>query len=343
MKKFLLTLLAFFIGLTVQSQSKTFLGLTLGKTYTEDEFRSKIEQNTSGEYKVVSWNDTLSVDTELAKSNSPAISASVLPYKPEKGKPSYEYGLSSKKELVFVSISYLEQEGKIYKALADSLSSLYQMEPFNDDELGNGLICYDADGMQIILMEYEDKVYLAYSIVDFILPSSSFKFPHIQDSFFGITLGQKYDFNRVKTAVGIKGDFVRIRRDADGNTVTFSNVSYAGKIWDYGEFFLTNEGQFARFCIYDSLGQSMQEKREAKKTYKDLKALLEKKYDDTVAVEDDRGLEASTQYLGENQIFLEVYTKSNKSSGGSYRQYVGLEYSHIETLITEEAANINEL
>lgn len=317
----------------------------MGKTYTEDEFRSIIEQSTSGEYNVVSWNDTLSVDTELAKSNSPVISASVLPYKPEKGKPSYEYGLSLKKELVFVSISYLEQEGKIYKALADSLSSLYQMEPFNDDELGNGLICDDADGMQIILMEYEDKVYLAYSIVDFKskLPSSSFKFPHIQDSFFGIKLGQKYDFNRVKTAVGIKGDFVRIQRVADGNNVIFSNVSCAGKIWDYGEFFLTNEGQFAQFEIYDSLDQSLYERREAKKTYKDLKALLEKKYDDTFAVEDDRGLEASTQYLGENQIFLEVYTKSNKSSGGSYRQYVGLKYSHIETLITKEAANINEL
>lgn len=339
MKKFLLTLLAFFIGVTVQSQSKTFLGLTLGKTYTENEFRSIIEQNTSGEYNVVSWNDTLSV---LAKYNLPVIYASVLPYKPEKGKPSYEYGLSPKNELVLVGISYLEQEGKIYKALADSLSSLYQMRPFGDDELCNGLICDDANGVEITLMEYEDEVYLMYAIDGFKLPDLKL-FPHIQDTFLGLELGQKYDIEEIRTSVGLKGDFIRLQREATGNTALFTKVSYAGKIWDYAEFGLTNDGHFAIFIIYDSLGQSLDEKREAKKTYKHFKALLDKKYDGTISIEDDQGLKASTYYKGSNGIFLEVYTKSRKSSGGSYRQYVGMTYLYEGIQQTIDDAIENEL
>ena len=352
MKKLLFFFLLLATGLIAHSQSKTFLGLTLGKTYTEREFRTVIEKSTSGAYEVLSWSDRIeSIKAIAVAENSESasfaaemllpITVSVYPAIPRKGRPKYFFSLSSKNELRTVGMTYDESCGLpslVYWHLADSLSALYPMQPIDD---GIGMICYDADGMTVSLNKEENHVSLLYSDNKHIEMAINSLLPDIQDKFFGLKLGHKYSVADVRARVGTKGSFEGSRRQAVGTVVAFSDVAYAGKIWHYGEFMLTDEGELAKFSIYDSLDDYYDERKEAKGIYERFKESLDKKYSSAIYpdVEDD-GTDMSASYRGANGIYLKVYNRRAKSEGGLYRRYVGIDYTHIG--INNRTIEINE-
>ena len=341
MKKFLLILLAFFFGLTVQSQSKTFLGLTLGKAYTEQQVRSTIESNTKG-YKI---------------SRNHINDYIVLPVQTgviDDRKPYYLFSLTDNNVFKDIMITYNQGYGNLdslYAHLADSLSTKYKM--YSDSTIfSKSCICLDADGMTIDLTKYDTDITLSYSdnnykevesksLMDFIP-----KPPEIQDTFFGLKLGQKYTIPRIKVLIETKGHggYFNSERSAIGMRVQFFDVSFAGKIWDFCEIFLTENDEFAQFTIYKSLDNYNEEEREAKEVYESYKKTLDKKYGtDMLPIVNDEGEDISANYYGVNKISLSLYNRKDKSSGGSYRRYVGMQYSHYEIMKTTLEAFENEL
>lgn len=341
MKKFLLTLLAFFIGLTVQSQSKTFLGLTLGKAYTEQQVRSTIESNTKG-YKISRHhiNDYIVLPEQLYGGI-------------DDRKPYYLFSLTDNNVFKNIMITYNQGCGdldSLYAHLADSLSTKYKM--YSDSTIySKHCICLDADGMTVNLTKDDTSITLSYSDNNYKEEYKSLmdffpKPPEIQDTFFGLKLGQKYTIPRVKVLIETKGHglYYNSERSATGMRVQFFDVSFAGKIWEICEIFLTENDEFAQFTVYDSLDNYGEEKREAKETYESYKKTLDKKYGtDMLPFVNDEGEDISASYFGANRISLVLYNRKGKSSDGSYRRYVGMQYSHFEIMKTTLEAFENEL
>lgn len=342
MKKlfFILVLLASFY--VACAQSKSFLGLTLGKTYTEEDVRSVIGRSTNGAYEVTYWSDRTSSIQEIkeevnTRSASFAadvilspITVSVAPVQSGKGRPTYMFSLSSKNELRSVLLAYDESCGLpslVYWHLADSLSAFYHMEPI---ENGIGLQCYDAEGMTISLRKEDAYVLLSYSDNSYIEKAINQLLPIMQDTFLGLKIGNKYTIERIKSTIGSKGRFVDSERTASGMRITFADVAYAGKLWDYGDFMITHDGEFSKFSVYDSLMDYSDERKEAKGIYEQYKESLDKKYSNSVypSIEDD-GINISAMYKGSNGIGLILYNKRDKTTGGSYRRFVGMDYMHI--------------
>ena len=152
-------------------------------------------------------------------------------------------------------------------------------------------------------------------------------YPTIQDTFMGLKMGSKQTPNSIKAAVGYKGKFLNEKYDVYGKNIIFTDISFAGRTWDYGNFALTDNGEFYYISIYDSLDDGYlysDERREADNTYNIYKSKLDKKYGFHEETEDDNG--KAVIYMGGNDMGIILSNTRSQSSGGEYRRYVKLEY-----------------
>lgn len=348
MKKVFIIVFLILQGLYASAQQKTFFGLTLGNNYTQEEVNKIIPETTGGLYSVTEWEDGSAEISEikiaLLKDIVPPIMATVTPRKISRKTPLYRLNFDTSGGLRGVSLIYDNSCGLpsiVYQQLADSLSKIYPMTPHENKE---GLQCLDVDGMAVTLTKEEDSIILLYSDASYIEKIVSNIIPPIQDKFLGLKMGEKYSVEKVKTLVGMKGDFMESERTAVGTRLIFSKMAYAGKIWDYGEIILSLDGAFYKISIYDSVNDYYDDRTEAKSIYNNYKETLDKKYGGAVGpVVEEKGEDLSSTYLGSNGIWLELYTRRGKSSGGNYRRYVGMVYSHMGIISQFQEATENEL
>lgn len=341
MRKLFLILFLLIVSIIANAQARTVFGLVFGKTYTENDLRSIINSNSDGQYEVTTWSDrTASIQgllEEVKVSNlsmaadlfSP-ITVMVYPVRSMKGRPAYMISLSTDKELQSVASFYDETCGDpflVYHHLADSLKSIYPTESIQD---GIGLQCNNNEGISIVLKKEDKYVYLSFTDNSYIEEAFNSILPPIQDTFMSLTLGNRYSVERVKSVLDTRGAFLNSTRNATGTEVSFTKIAYAGKIWDYGSIMLTIDGEFAQFSVYDSLNDYYDERKDARDTYDRYKEILDKKYSSAIypSIEDD-GTSVTAFYRGGNGISLMIYNKRDKTAGGSYRRFVGIEYSHI--------------
>ena len=131
---------------------------------------------------------------------------------------------------------------------------------------------------------------------------------------------------------------------ANGTEIYFNKVAFAGKLWDYSIIALSNNGEFSEFRVYDSLDDYSNERKEAKEIYDSYKEVLDKKYSSskypTERKEDD-GI--SSLYVGRNGVGMELYNRRSRSKGGTYRRFVGMEYSHMGILNRNQQAKESDL
>ena len=66
--------------------------------------------------------------------------------------------------------------------------------------------------------------------------------PELQDSFFGMKMGSTQTRLAIDRAVGYKGKWLDEEYISNGKVIIFKDVSFAGRTWDFANFYLTESG-----------------------------------------------------------------------------------------------------
>lgn len=165
----------------------------------------------------------------------------------------------------------------------------------------------------------------------------------IQDTFFGLKMGNKITSAEVENAIRSKGRFFDKKQESNSITYSIDDGYFAGEKWDDVRVICTNDGKFYDFTasnsydIYDS-----DQEKDAKKLYRRFKEKLDDKYGQGEEQQDDEG-NLFTTYFGSNNIRVMLSDEILQSNGGSYRRYVRIKYYNIELLRNVIAENDAEL
>ncbi len=225
----------------------------------------------------------------------------------------------------------------IYNELSSDLSSKYTMIDIPDpitntigkvselSEGDNGIVKLRYQKVAsngIVTLEYMSLIMSFANIVNTILPT-------IQDTFFGLKIGSHQTISTIKSAVGYKGTFLNEEKESYSNRLTFKDIMFAGKTWDFGTFSLTENGELYNLSVNISLTDyKSDDQKEADKTYESFKTRLAEKYGEAKEGIDDEG--KFVGYIGNNGIGLSLSKQRSKSKGGDYRLYVTLNYYSFE-------------
>ncbi len=167
-------------------------------------------------------------------------------------------------------------------------------------------------------------------------------YPTIQDTFFGMKMGSLQNCSTIKQALYGKGEFLRQNHTSSGEVCVFKEVIFAGRTWDFCELCLSDRKELYDIVVYDSLHDfGYDEKKEAEKLYETYKNKLTVKYG--IREEEKEEDEQSVFYLGENSMCVLLYSRRSKSEGGSYRRFVGIDYTQTEIYRRLLAVNDDEL
>ena len=165
----------------------------------------------------------------------------------------------------------------------------------------------------------------------------------IQDTFFGLTMGDRITSAQIKSAVGSRGVFNKETRESNTIINLFTDVYFAGNKWEFANFICTSDGKFYWFNAYNSYSDySVDEGKDAKNQYEGLKRKLDEKYGAGNETTDNDG-NLSTTYLGSNDMAIVISNERSKSLGGAYLRYVKIEYINLILYKNQTAENDDEL
>lgn len=240
----------------------------------------------------------------------------------------------------------------IYKSIADTIAVKYNMIEFSDSTTYYSLVSLGSVPTVSLVKSMEDgkdvSIELIYtSAQDLFL--EAFKdinlgYPDIQDQFFGMKFGDKLKAYEIKDALASKATFLQQKREGDGTSYVFTDVVFAGNVWNYGTLAVTTGDEFYYCSFYDTWpdGYSYDdERRDAKNSFDRLKSRLDEKYGEVEIDTDDMGSYA--RYIGGNDVILILSNKRSQSSGGSYRRYVELTYVHRGIVNKQKEVSDDEL
>ena len=126
--------------------------------------------------------------------------------------------------------------------------------------------------------------------------------------------------------------------------IIFKNVSFAGRTWDFANFYLTESGQFYELRVNQSLNDGViyeDEIRDAQKTYDYYKEKLNEKYGEKEEKDSEDG--KYIIYLGSNDMGVMLSNERSRSKGGDYRRYVTLDYIQTEINRKQSAKSEDDL
>lgn len=221
-----------------------------------------------------------------------------------------------------------------YSVLKDELSKAYDMTafPVSDHPEIERLIAMN-NGVTVRLDRYVEDgrttgVEVTYvSMMTALMDIFDSLRPTIQDSFFGMKMGSTQTRWTIKDAVGYKGTYLDEEYTSNGKIIVFTDVSFAGRTWDFANFFLTEDGRFYELRVNRSLRDGVlyeDEMRDAQKTYDYYREKLNEKYGEKE--EQDSGDGKYVVYLGSNDMGVILSNERSRSKGGDYRRYVSLDY-----------------
>ncbi len=221
----------------------------------------------------------------------------------------------------------------IYNELSKDLSGKYELID-TPNQFPNIIskISMDENGNAVTLsygkLDKGDMITVAYfSFAALYSDLATTVLPTIQDTFFGLQMGSRQTASTIKSAVGHRGTFLSENSDIYGKSLTFKDITFAGKVWDFGDFCLTENGELYYLRVSISLTDyKPDDLKEANRTYDSFKTKLEEKYGTTEEKSDEDG--KSISYIGNNGIGLILSNSRSKSKSGEYRRYVTLEYWH---------------
>ena len=166
--------------------------------------------------------------------------------------------------------------------------------------------------------------------------------PAVQDTFFGIKLGSGQTEESINAAVGNKGTFFSDHVVSFGKLITYKDIDFAGKKWDYCDFHLTGKGQFYKLNFYISLSDNnLEDSESADESYESFRSKLASKYGERREITDEN--EKQVFYVGSNGICLRLSSMRIQSNGGQYRRYVTLNYFDRKINDNLDTQNLDEL
>lgn len=155
------------------------------------------------------------------------------------------------------------------------------------------------------------------------------QYPTIQDTFLGMKMGSKQTAYSIKSAVGYKGEYLNEEYTTNGKKLIFKDIVFAGREWDYGTFYLTEDGSFYMLTVECSLTDwKSDDKKEAQSIYDSYKQKLTDKYGDKEEKDSDEG--KYIMWFGNNDMAVMISNNRGKSNGGEYRRYVSIGYFQTE-------------
>ena len=354
-KVFAASILALLICNLCDAQPNSFFGLELGKCYDKEQVSAIVKNNgiKDGYADVVKEeeNNPLGLisyyfkDIQHGNHIYPVMAAQVLP---------------ADNKLVNVSFIDFTQEGilsgaqleEIYISVLDSLKHLYPFEKIDTDSpdlirmyynniFGLGpsvrLDKYLSNGItNTIELSYISTLDLALAMLDNVPPR-----PNIQDTFFGLKMGNKYTHSQIKLALNGRGKFLS-ESNIGENSVTFTDVYFAGSKWDFCAISLSAKNELYIISFYNSYATyEYEEEAATKRTYQSLKEKLDEKYGERETKSEDGNL--STIYIGGNDMAIMLDKEKSKSKGGSYRNYFKLTYYQSAIGSSQSKADNDEL
>ena len=232
----------------------------------------------------------------------------------------------------------------IYNELCEELSRKYKlMDSSNPDTHTDAKISMSEEGSAVMVVhqksEDTDVVSVAYLSMSLIYSDMlNAALPTLQDTFFSMKMGSRQNPSSIKTAVGYKGTFISENNDFYGKVVTFKDLMFAGRTWDFGTFRMNDEGAFYEIRVEISLTDYLSDdKNELNRVYELFKERLANKYGEKDEESDEDG--NSVSYVGNNSITLTLSNIRGKSNGGEYRRYVILNY--MDMAIIEQMSKLS--
>lgn len=168
--------------------------------------------------------------------------------------------------------------------------------------------------------------------------------PEIQDSFFGMKMGSTQTRSTIERYVGYRGKYLDEEYISNGKAIVFKDVSFAGRTWDFANFYLTEEGVLyeAKFSIsLEDYGSYSDEWKQAQSTYDYYWQKLNEKYGEKEETDSDDGKYVT--YIGKNDMAVIVSNERSQSKGGSFRRYVSLDYIQTEYFKQQNNKSDDEL
>lgn len=267
----------------------------------------------------------------------------------------YDYAyLGTLKDGALVYVGYLyksdpnsEKKNLVdtYNAIADTLNVKYNMVEQEVEDPSMVRLVDSSSHTYVILDKITDgddivTIELAYVMQSMITLKRLAKaledmpeLPDIQDTFFGMTLGDKYTSTQIKNALASKGTYASQQNEGNGYSYTFTDVRFAGSTWDFATILTTQRNELYYFSVYDTWpdGYSNDDERnEAKRNFDSFKARLDEKYGEVEVKSEDGG--ESAMYMGGNNIVLQISNRRSQSAGGTFRRYFELLYVQKEIL-----------
>lgn len=353
MKRIVLVLLLSFPAMLLNAQQnlpEEFFGLKFGEKYTLEQM--KVAVGDSGTY----------IEVDNAE---PFDMGGTLYYGYEFENVSYEgrkYPVMTLMtlrdgKLAAVDFVYPTDSGSTavldstYTALKDELSKAYDLIsfPITDHPEIERLIAVNSDVSMRLDRYVEDGrtsgVGVTYvSLTATFLDMLESLRPPIQDSFFGMKMGSLQTRRTITDAVGYKGKYLNEEYTSNGKVIVFTDVSFAGRTWDFANFYLTEEYQFYDVRVNISLRDGAlyeAEMRDAQKTYDYYREKLNEKYGE--AEEKDSGDGKYVVYFGCNDMCVILSNERSRSKGGDYRRYVSLDYVQTEINGRQSAKSDDDL
>jgi len=338
------------------AQSNTFFGLELGKCYDKEQISTIVKSNgiQDGIADIVKEEEDNPLglityyftDVHHDGRYFPIMTAEVLP---------------ADNKLVVVSFADFTDKGYhnsaqldgIYNSTLDSLKRIYPLEKVDMDS--PDIVRYLFHNTQGLGPSVRLDKYLSNGIINTIeicylsTPDLAMAMlenipalPNIQDTFFGLKMGSKYTHSQVKLALNGKGEFLNENSGAGENSVSFTDVYFAGSKWDFCEISLSAKNELYIVSFYNTYATyDYEEEAETKKSYQYLKSRLDDKYGESETKNEDG--ELATVYIGGNDMAILLTKEKSKSKSGSYRNYFKLTYYQRAVASSQSKANDDEL
>lgn len=222
--------------------------------------------------------------------------------------------------------------------IVDQSNIIYIHKQFIDDETGNPVIQLDVLGL-LFLHEGELSADLQT------LPESritSESMPIIQNSFFGIKIGNWVTEGLIKRVIHEQGNYVITQNIGKTRLIICKDVYFAGERWAFAEFYINKRGYFYKLKIYDAYKDAGADNGFANARFKKYRKQLLEKYGDPQKVLEDDG-EIIIMYRGMNNAYMSLGNTVGMSKGGDVMRYVTLEYGDIKLNAEVDKIAHNEL
>lgn len=160
----------------------------------------------------------------------------------------------------------------------------------------------------------------------------------IQDTFFGLKLGNEYSNQAIKEALSKRGKYMYTDSREGLVSHGFEDVWFGGFDWNYTIFMMTS--QDVLYAVRFENSYSILDNEIAKSYYKKIAQTLDQKYPGPEILSE--GENEQRRYFGNNGVGASLIIFKDNATNGLPHIFVDLYYVHLDTYLPIEDSQENE-